>query len=70
MTSAEARVIETHNTHSWLGSFAARLIQLRPWMSIGSAVTCAVSSIHHAANVDPFRAAEIFVALHPTPARH
>jgi hypothetical protein len=69
MTSAETHVIDAHNTHAWLGSFAARLIQLRPWMSIGSAVTCAVSSIHHAANVDPFRAAEVFVQLHPPSAR-
>jgi hypothetical protein len=56
-------MVKEHCTHSWLGSFAARLIQLRPQTSIGSAVSCAVSSIHHAADMDPCLAAEIFVQM-------
>jgi hypothetical protein len=49
------------STHAWLGSFAGRLLQLRPSMSIGSAVRYAVMSIHHAAGLDPRRAAELLV---------
>jgi len=62
----------THCTHSWIGSFAARLIQLRPTLNIGSAVQYAVMSIHHASDLDPRRAAEIFVLANPTaaPLRH
>ena len=58
-------MVHTHCTHSWLGSFAARLIQLRPELHIGSAVQFAVTSFHHAAHIDPERAAEIFAAAVP-----
>jgi hypothetical protein len=58
-------MIDQHSTHSWLGSFAGRLIQLRPHISVGGAVTCAVSSIHYAADIDPRRAAELFVIANP-----
>lgn len=58
-------MVNTHCTHSWLGSFAGRLIQLRPTMNIGSAVQYAVMSIHHASDLDPRRAAEIFVLANP-----
>jgi len=59
------------STHAWLGSFAGRLLQLRPSMSIGSAVRYAVMSIHHAAGLDPRRAAELLVVdgLSSTPSR-
>lgn len=60
-------MVKEHCTHSWLGSFAGRLIQLRPSMGIGSAVSYAVLSIHHAADIDPHRAAEIFVQANPMP---
>ena len=55
----------THSTHSWVGSFAGRLLQLRPELGIGSAVNYAVHSIHHAADLDPQRAAEIFILANP-----
>jgi len=61
-------MVNTHCTHSWLGSFAGRLIQLQPTMNIGSAVQYAVMSIHHASDLDPRRAAEIFVLANPTAA--
>jgi hypothetical protein len=48
------------SSHAWLASFAARLMQLLPKMSAGTAVRCAVASIHHAATTEPRRAAEIF----------
>lgn len=54
-----------HTTHSWVGSFAGRLLQLRPELGIGSAVNYAVHSIHHAADLDPQRAAEIFILANP-----
>lgn len=58
-------MVKNHSTHTWIGSFAARLVQLRPVLSIGSAVQYAVMSIHHAADLDPGRAAEIFVISNP-----
>lgn len=66
-----AAMVNTHCTHSWLGSFAGRLIQLRPAMNIGAAVQYAVMSIHHASDLDPLRAAELFVLANPpaTPIR-
>jgi hypothetical protein len=61
------RMVKEHSTHSWLGTFAMRLIQLRPRLSIGYAVTCAVSSIHCASEIDPRRAAEIYLQANPIP---
>ena len=58
----------THSTHDWLGGFAERLIQIRPAMSIGLAVRCAVMSIHAARELDPKIAAEIFVLTNPVAA--
>ena len=58
---------QKYSSHSWIGSFAGRLLQLRPHMSVGSAVHCAVHSIHHATDLDPLRAAEIFVLANPLP---
>jgi hypothetical protein len=60
-------MVNTHSTHSWLGSFAGRLIQLRPRLSIGSAVQYAVMNIHEAADLDPHRAAEDFVSAKRPP---
>jgi len=56
---------KTHSTHTWVGGFAGRLMQLRPHVGIGSAVGYAVLSIHHAGDLDPHRAAEIFVLANP-----
>lgn len=58
-------MVKNHSTHTWIGSFAARLVQLRPVLSIGSAVQYAVMSIHYASDLDPQRAAEIFVISNP-----
>ena len=58
-------MVKHHSTHSWIGGFAARLVQLRPVLSIGCAVQYAVMSIHYAADLDPARAAEIFVIANP-----
>lgn len=58
----------THSTHAWLGGFAERLIHIRPAMSIGLAIRCAVMSIHAARELDPRMAAEIFVLTNPVAA--
>jgi hypothetical protein len=52
-------VVNIPSSHAWIGSFAAHLMQLRPSMKLGSAVQYAVMSIHHAADLDPHRAAEL-----------
>ena len=54
-----------HGTHSWLGGFAARLLQLRPHVSLQSAIQCAVVNFHHAADMAPQAAAELFVQANP-----
>ena len=58
----------THSTHDWLGGFAERLAQIRPAMSLGLAVRCAVMSIHAARELDPKMAAELFVLTNPVAA--
>jgi len=55
------------SSHAWIGSFAAHLMQLRPSMKLGSAVQYAVMSIHHAADMDPERAAELLALASATP---
>jgi hypothetical protein len=52
-------------THAWIGRFAGRLMQLRPAIGLTSAVRYAVMSIHHAAELDPSRAAELLVMADP-----
>lgn len=58
-------MVKNHCTHSWIGSFADRLAELRPSLSLGSAVQYAVMSIHYAADLEPRRAAEVFVMSNP-----
>jgi hypothetical protein len=55
------------SSHAWIGRFAAHLMQLRPSMKLGSAVQYAVMSIHHAADLDPQRAAELLALASATP---
>ena len=50
-------------THTWIGEFAARLIQLRPQTSIASAVASAVRCIHDARDIHPHRAVEIYLVI-------
>jgi hypothetical protein len=58
-------------THSWLGNFAGRLLQLRPDLSAVSAVHCAVENIHRSSDIDPQRAAELVVdAAEPQSTRY
>ena len=60
-------MVNTHTSHDWLGSFAGRLMQLRPSMHVGTAVQHAVLSIHLAADLDPRRAAELLVSASTAP---
>jgi hypothetical protein len=48
------------STHTWLGAFAARLLQLRPGFDASSAIRCAVENIHDLTELDPRCAAEQF----------
>jgi hypothetical protein len=58
-------------THSWLGNFAGRLLQLRPGLSAASAIHCAVENIHRSSDIDPQRAAELVVnAAEPPSTRY
>jgi len=50
----------TVSSHTWIALFAGRLVQLRPGMSRGYAVRCAVANYHHAGEWDPMGAAETF----------
>jgi len=59
-------MVNKHTSHHWLGSFAGRLMQLRPSMHVGTAVQHAVTSIHLAADLDPHRAAELLVLASTT----
>jgi hypothetical protein len=56
-------MVNKHSTHSWLGSFAGRLMQLRPDLTLGSAVHCAVEHMHRATDLDPQSAAEEYARL-------
>jgi len=58
-------MVKPPSTHDWIGSFAGRLIQLRPSMKVSTAVQYAVMSIHHAADLDPYRAAELLLLSIP-----
>ena len=55
-------MVKNHSTHSWLGGFTERLVQLRPTLNVATAVQYAVMSIHYAAELDPRRAAEIVLS--------
>jgi len=55
-------MVNKSSSHHWLGSFAGRLMQLRPSMHVGTAVQHAVTSIHLAADLDPHQAAELLVS--------
>jgi hypothetical protein len=58
----QSPMIKKYSTHSWIGSFAGRLMQLQPDLSVASAVRCAVESIHHSTGLDPHQAAEAFAS--------
>jgi len=59
-------MINKLSSHEWLGSFAGRLLQLRPSMHVGTAVQHAVTSIHLAADLDPHQAAELLASATTT----
>ena len=58
-------VLCPQSSHSWLGMFAAHLIQLHPSMNAASAVKYAVASFRHAKGLDPLRAAELMASGEP-----
>jgi len=50
-----------YTSHSWLGAFAARLLELHPQTKIGTAIRAAVRTYHDAIGFDPRVAAEHFL---------
>jgi hypothetical protein len=55
---------DKHSTHTWIGGFAARLLQLCPGFSVVQAVNCAVESLHDSEDAEPRQAAEDFARSH------
>ena len=56
-----------HNqsSHSWLGRFCAHLIRVKPDLNVIVAVKHAVATQPYAADIEPERAARIFLDTHP-----
>ena len=52
------------SSHTWLGKFASRLLELRPRASAVSAMRCAVSTFHDAGDLDPRKAADSYAAAY------
>jgi hypothetical protein len=57
LTSAES-------SHTWLGMFAIRLLELRPSASVVSSIRCAVLRFHVAGDLDPRKAADSYAAAY------
>jgi len=53
------------STHSWLGRFCVRLMQLCPDTNVAHAVQHAVATFPYASDLEPERAAEVFAQRHP-----
>jgi len=53
-----------NSSHTWLGKFASRLLELRPRASAVSAMRCAVSTFHDAGDLDPRQAADSYAAAY------
>ena len=46
------------STHLWISTFAGRLMQLQPGLSMASAINCAVENFHRRHDFEPSNAAE------------
>jgi hypothetical protein len=46
------------STHLWISTFAGRLMQLQPGLSMASAINCAVENFHRRHEFEPGVAAE------------
>jgi len=53
------------STHTWLGQFAARLMELRPETTLVQAVQCAVANFPFAEHLEPEKAAAMIAAVRP-----
>ena len=58
-------MVANQSSHSWLGRFCVRLLRLRPGLNFIVAVKHAVAAQPYAAELEPERAAEIFLKTHP-----
>jgi len=50
------------SSHTWLGMFANRLLELRPTASVASSMRCAVSTFHDSCKLDPRKAADNYAS--------
>jgi hypothetical protein len=58
-------MVANQSSHSWLGRFCVRLLRLRPGLNVIVAVKHAVATQPYAAELEPERAAEIFIETYP-----
>ncbi len=58
-------MVHNQSSHSWLGRFCLQLMRMKPGLSVIVAVKHAVATQPYAAELEPERAARIFVETHP-----
>ena len=58
-------MVHNQSSHSWLGRFCVQLIRIKPDLNVIVAVKHAVATQPYAADLEPERAARLFVESHP-----
>lgn len=60
-----AGMVHNQSSHSWLGRFCLQLMRMKPGLNVIVAVKHAVATQPYAAELEPERAARIFVDTNP-----
>lgn len=58
-------MVHNRSSHSWLGRFCVQLLRMKPGLNVIVAVKHAVATQPYAADIEPERAARLFVESHP-----
>ncbi len=58
-------MVHNQSSHSWLGRFCVQLMRLNPDLNVLVAVKHAVATQPYAGDLEPERAARLFVDTHP-----
>jgi len=58
-------MVHNQSSHSWLGRFCVQLMRIKPELNVIVAVKHAVATQPYAADLEPERAARLFVESHP-----
>ena len=58
-------MVHNQSSHSWLGRFCVQLLRVKPDLNVLVAVKHAVAAQPYAADLEPERAARIFIDSHP-----